>query len=170
MNSTNRGNTQGSNTMSSKAPRLYSPGTVGKLGLLFTPAFAAYFSKQNGEEMGDTEAARSQNRWFLCGVVILVGLVVGFAARIERLENWSMAASFFQVLLWYFIAQRRQVNEVRRRFGRAYAKRPIARATIFASIFLCGFLWWQIQRALANTDEILRRYGLGHLVSDPAEK
>jgi len=137
---------------------------------LFTPAFSAYFSKRNWEDLGDEGHARSQGRYFTWGLVLLAGLVIGFAARIDWLENVSMLGSLIQVVVWYFKAQRLQIDTVKGRYAEAYARRPLKIPILFASVLLAAFLWWQVDRAFERSEEILRRFGLESPAAAPSEE
>lgn len=141
-------------------PRLYSPNAVGALGLLFTPAIGAYFSRQNWRALGNEEEARKQNHWFAVGILLLIGAVAGAIGNLATLEGIAQIGSLVQVVLWFFRAQRRQISYVKERFGGNFERRSLVLTALVASVVFGAALTWYTVRIVERADVLLNEMGI----------
>lgn len=149
-------------------PKLYAPAVVGTLGLLFTPAVGAFFSRENWRALGNAEEAARQGRWFYVGVALLVAMVVGAAADLGRLEGLAQLASLVQVILWFFQTQRRQIAYVKVRLGKNFETRSLLWPTLIASLVFGAALVWYTGRAMERANALIDQLGIS--VPAPGER
>lgn len=143
-----------------RAPALYDPGLVGKLGLLFTPAFAAWFSMRNWQALGEEAEAARQKRWFLAGIVFVAGSVaLGYSrfAVAELLFNLAFLAFLF---LWYFGPQKKQREHVDARFRDAYPTRSLLVPAILAAVVCVAVLASMVGSAMEKANDMLADLGI----------
>jgi hypothetical protein len=104
---------------------LWRPSAVAVWSLVFTPVFGSYLLMCNWRALGQPRAAVAARRWLLASLGVLA--LELFAGAINRRLNGG--SPFVQWMglawlgLWLLAAAMPQWQLVRRRFGRAYARR-----------------------------------------------
>jgi|GEM_PF-2731811 len=106
-------------------PSLYDPRTLGRLGLLFTPAFSAYFEMKNWETLGETEKAQVQRRWLLWSVALLVANVVTYVADLSWAFGVLQVVWIVQILWWYFKPHAHHRAYIKVRLKDAFVRRSV---------------------------------------------
>lgn len=143
-----------------RVPALYDPGLVGKLGLLFTPAFAAWFSMRNWQALGEEAEAARQKKWLQAGIGLVAGTVaLGYSkfAVAELLFNLAFLAFLF---LWYAGPQKKQREHVRARFGEAYPTRSLLMPAVLAAVVCVALLASMFGSAMEKANDLLAKAGL----------
>lgn len=125
-----------------EAAVLWRPSAVAVWSLVFTPVFGSYLLMRNWQALGQQRAALAARRWLLASLAVLaLELFAGAVNR--RLNGGSPLVQWLALAwlgLWLLAAAAPQWQLVRRRFGRAYARRGWNGALATAVAF--GALSW----------------------------
>jgi hypothetical protein len=131
-----------------RAAALWRPSAVAVWSLVFTPVFGSYLLMRNWQALGQPHAAAAARRWLLASLGVL-GLEL-FAGAINRRLNGGFPLVQWLALawlgLWLLAAAMPQWQLVRRRFGRAYARREWNAALASAVAF--GAVSWSVGATL----------------------
>ena len=146
--------------MTERTPRLYDPRTLGRLGLLFTPAFAAWFAKRNWEELGEFDKADSQGRWFWGGVALLVVNTAAYVLHWDTLFWIAQVAWLVQVVWWYFKPQAHQTAWAKVKLKGRYDRRSLVVPGLLASLVLAAAVFAMAGREYDKTMKELTEKGL----------
>lgn len=107
------------------ATALWRPSAVAVWSLVFTPVFGSYLLMCNWQALGDRRAATAARRWLGASLAMLALQL--FAGAIDRRVNGNFPLAHWLPIawlgLWLLAAAAPQWQLVRRRFGRAYARR-----------------------------------------------
>lgn len=124
------------------AAALWRPSAVAVWSLVFTPVFGSYLLMRNWQALGQPHAAVAARRWLRASLGVLA-LELFFGAVNRRLNGSFPLVQWLALAwlgLWLLAAAMPQWQLVRRRFGRAYARRGWNGALATAVAF--GFASW----------------------------
>jgi hypothetical protein len=107
------------------APALWNPGAAASWSLLFSPAFGAFLQMRNWQALGDEKQARVSWTWFVASIVLTLGAIAAGAFLPDTHPGQKLLNLFgFTLLLtWYFSHGKKQMAEVKTRFGKDYPRR-----------------------------------------------
>ncbi|MGH8619875.1 MAG: hypothetical protein ACREUW_19470 [Burkholderiales bacterium] len=103
------------------APALWNPGAAGSWSLLFTPIFGSYLLKRNWESIGDDDKARGSRNWMLLSILMLFPSVI-------------TGIGLIYLIVWYFAANRPQMQYVKERWGTDYPRQPWGKPLSIAAV------------------------------------
>lgn len=121
---------------------LWRPSAVALWSLVFTPVFGSYLLMRNWQALGQPRAAGMARHWLRASLLMLA-LELCAGAINRRLNGGSPLVQWLALAwlgLWLLAAAMPQWQLVRRRFGRAYARRDWNAA--LAAAVACGAASW----------------------------
>ena len=124
------------------AATLWRPSAVALWSLVFTPVFGSWLLMRNWQALGQPHAAAAARRWLHASLGMLA-LELCAGAINRRLNGGAHLMQWLALAwlgLWLLAAARPQWQLVRRRFGRAYARRGWNGALAIA--VACGTACW----------------------------
>lgn len=98
-------------TAGGPAPALWNPAAAGSWSILFTPIFGSYLLMRNWDAMGEEGKARGSRNWMIVSILMLALSVI-------------TGIGLLYLILWYFAANRPQIQYVNERWGNDYPRQP----------------------------------------------
>jgi hypothetical protein len=107
------------------APALWNPNAAASWCLLFSPAFGAFLQMRNWQALGDEQQARISWSWFVASIVLTLG-AIGLSVFLPDTHPGQKLLNVFGfglLLTWYLSHGKKQIAEVKSRFGKDYPRR-----------------------------------------------
>ena len=143
-----------------KRPILWNPLAAAMWSLLFSPVFGAFLHASNWRALGQPKRATANLLW-AWGLIIFFAIyfllswdadfnIFGLAAAIgidgEKMGRLSRVLSFPIILAWLLSLGRKQIEFIKKSYGKNYIKRgwlkPLALATVlFIAYLMAGLLF-----------------------------
>jgi hypothetical protein len=130
-----------SSTLSTGTPALWNPNAAGSWSIIFSPAFGAYLHMLNWRALGESERARTTQKWFYAGLVML-GVYIVLAvvsANKKGTDGFVNLVALVFLLTWYFSDGNKQAPYVKARFGAVYIRRGWSKPILLGLLCVFGY-------------------------------
>lgn len=103
--------------MTAAAPKIWNPSAAANWSLLFSPLFGQIIHLLNWKALGDTKQIPQTPIWIIVSCALLIGNAL-------TPPEFSLSGVFIlYLIIWYFVAARRQIRVVKNSFGGNYPKK-----------------------------------------------